>query len=104
MDPLTHAAELGGHFRTEFEALAVQFHSLQQGTAKNFVASSLVVDSGAIQKIGEMSEQFRAEKKTQSTLGPVRAHSVHNVGTSFAQGAEQRGIVARVVLEIRILD
>src|ERR1700722_7463231 len=92
-DFFAHAAELGGHFGAELETVAVKANLRKHRSAEDFIAGGFVVNAGAIKKIGEVSEQLRAEKESHAAFWPVRPHAINDVRPSLFERFEQGGIV-----------
>src|ERR1700757_1815974 len=54
LDLFTHTGNLGRHFRTKLKAPALQSQLRKQRASKSFVAGSLVVNPGAVEKVREV--------------------------------------------------
>lgn len=103
-DFFAHPAKLGRNFRAPLEAMGVETNLREHRTAENLIAGCLVVNACAVEKIGKMRQQLRAQEKAQAALGPIGAHAVNYVGFPLLQRTQKRGIVLRIVFEIGILN
>ena len=63
LNPFSQPAKLGSHFGTEFETVTFQAYAREQRPTENFIAGRLVVDSGTVKYIGQVSQELRAQEK-----------------------------------------
>src|ERR1700687_1113064 len=97
-DLFAHAAQLCGHFRTEFEAQALQTQLRQQRPANNFVTGRFVVNAGAEQQIGKVGQELGPQKEAQAALGTIGTYPIHDIRLALFERTQQPGIILRVIL------
>ena len=103
MDAQAQAGDLDGEFRVEGKAVGAQANLVENGASEGFVAGFDVGEVLVGHRVAEARNQAIAQVVVHGVGQAQKARAVHHVGLAFGDEAEQRRVVARVVLQVGVL-
>src|SRR5689334_19483010 len=107
IDAAAEAGDFDGELGLEAEAIAAKLNGIEHLATEDFVADFHISQVQVAQQVAEKREHLVAEVMPEvehAVRAAVKAVPEHYIGETFQNRLEQLRIIARIVLEIGVLD